>query len=191
MPRPEQRPVRGSLLSGGRTVGGVRHDGGMTPRLATRKGVTAEEILYVLNGQQTVPLDRMGFLVVTGVYTPHRLESQDWPFTPGEIIAIRHGEDDSREFLGRERDPFTDWEDATWCTYQCDAFDEALDIAALVTSDRPRGYYTWTDDGLSFMADQEAAHWQWAGAPDYFVRIADHVGRGHYAAQREQESAES
>ncbi|MDX5563787.1 hypothetical protein PYK79_11030 [Streptomyces sp. ID05-04B] len=157
----------------------------MNPRLATRKGVTAEEVLYILNGQQTVPLDRISFLVVTGTYIPHRLEPA-WPFTPGEIIPVLHDRDGSREFLGQRRDPDTDWEDSGWCTHQCDSLDEALELAALVTSDRPRGYYEWTDDGLSYMSDQDAAHWQWAGAADWYVRVADHAGRGHWAEQREQ-----
>ncbi|MEV4783948.1 hypothetical protein AB0K53_00590 [Streptomyces tuirus] len=163
----------------------------MNPRLATHQGVTAEEILYVLNGRRTVPLDRMGFLVVTGTYTPHRLEPQDWPFTPGEIIPVQHHKDGPREFLGRNRDPYTEWEDANWCTYQCDDLDAALQISELVTSDRPRGVYDWTDDGLSYMSDQEAAHRQWAGAPDWYVRIGDHVGRGFNAEFRKRQTPSS
>lgn len=162
----------------------------MNPRLATHQGVTAEEILYVLNGRQTVPLDRIGFLVVTGTYTPHRLEPEDWPFTPGEIIPVQHHKEGTREFLGQGRDPYTAWEDSNWCTYQCDEFDAALQIAELVASDRPRGYYDWTDDGLGYMSDQDAAHWQWAGAPDWYVRIGNHTGRGHHAEAREREQAE-
>jgi len=162
------------------------HDGCMNPRLATRKGVTAEEILYVLNGQQTVPLDDIDFLVITGIYTPHRLEPA-WPFTPGEILPVRHYQDESREFLGKARDPYTAWEDASWCTHHCESLDDALAVAAVVTGDRPRGYYDWTDDGLAYMSDQEAGHERWAGAPDWFVRVADHVGRGHYAEMRERE----
>jgi hypothetical protein len=125
----------------------------MNPRLATRKGVTAEEILYVLNGRQTVPLHRMGFLVVTGAYTPHRLEPQDWPFTPGEIIPVHHDSDGTREFLGQRRNPYEPWEDSRWCIHQDDSLDSALQVAALVASDRLRGYYEWTDDGLSYYAD--------------------------------------
>ncbi|MEU3613557.1 hypothetical protein ABZ725_14735 [Streptomyces sp. NPDC006872] len=157
----------------------------MTPHLTAHDGVTAEEILYVLNGRQTVPLNRLGFLAITGTYTPHRLEPQDWPFTPGEIVVVLHGPEGTREFLGRGRDPYTAWEDAGWCTYECSSFQAALDVSALVTSDRPRGYYDWTDDGLAYMGDQDAAYRQWSGAPDWYVRVANHAGRGHYAAARE------
>lgn len=165
----------------------------MNPRLATHQGVTAEEILYVLNGCKTVPLGRMGFLVVTGTYTPHRLEPQDWPFTPGEILPIEHAPSDTpREFLGRERDPYTDWEDAGWCTYQDDDFEAALLVAELVASDRPRGYYEWTDDGLSYFADQDQGERVWCSRQDSsVVRIGDFTGRGHYAEMREREQASS
>ncbi|MGW0920044.1 hypothetical protein ACWD3J_13640 [Streptomyces sp. NPDC002755] len=159
----------------------------MTPRLTTHEGVTAEEILYVLNGRQTVPLDRIGLLVVTGTYTPHRLEPQDWPFTPGEIIAVLHHEDGAREFLGQGRDPDTAWEDAGWCTHLCEDLESAVEISEVVGSDRPRGYYDWTDDGLTYIADQEAGQRQWAGAPDWFVRIGDYVGRGHWLEAKERE----
>ncbi|MER5347124.1 hypothetical protein ACFVW1_31055 [Streptomyces olivochromogenes] len=32
--------------------------------------------LYVLNGRETVPMHRLGFLVITGTYTPHESEPQ-------------------------------------------------------------------------------------------------------------------
>lgn len=164
----------------------------MNPRLATHSGVTAEEILYVLNGRQTVPLDRMGFLVVTGTYSPHRLEPQEWPFTPGEIIALQYTVDgDPREFLGRERDPSTAWEDASWCTYIDDDFEAALDVADLVTSDRPRGFYEWTADGLSYCADQEHGERVWCSRQDCsVVRIGDFTGRGFHAESAERRGAD-
>jgi hypothetical protein len=165
--------------------------GPMNPRLATHQGVTAEEILYILNGRQTVPLHRMGFLVITGTYTPHRLEPQDWPFTVGEIIAVQHDNDGTREFLGRNRDPHTEWEDANWCTHQANDLETALAVADLVASDRPRGYYEWTEDGLSYYADQQRGEGNWCSWQDgSVVRVGDFVGRGFHAEYAERRRAE-
>lgn len=164
----------------------------MTPRLAVRKGVTAEEILYVLNGRQTVPLNRMGLIVITGRYTPHQLEPQDWPFTPGEIFPVHYGTNDIREFLGQQRNPYEPWEDSNWCIHQDDSFEAALGVAALVASDRPRGYYEWTDDGLSYYADQQRGEENWCSWADAsVVRIGDFTGRGFHAESAERRGAEA
>lgn len=164
----------------------------MTPRLAVRKGVTAEEILYLLNDRQTVPLHRMGLIVITGRYAPHRLEPQDWPFTPGEIFPVHYGTNGTREFLGKQRDPYEPWEDSNWCIHQDDDFEAALEVAALVASDRPRGYYEWTDDGLSYYADQQRGKDVWCSRGDgSVVRIGDFTGRGTHAEWQERERVES
>jgi hypothetical protein len=159
----------------------------MPPCYATHSGTTAEEILYVLGGMQTVHLDRIGFCVITGTYIPHRLEPQDWPFTPGEIIVIDHSRDGSREFLGARNLDYNVWEDVRWVTY-FGALGSCLTIADKVRSDSPRGYYAWTADGLSYAADQEAAYHEWAGDPDAYIYIGDHVGRGHTAEWRERQA---
>ena len=145
--------------------------------LVSRRGTTAEEILFVLNGLTTVPLDRIVFAVITGTYTPHPSEPQDWPFTPGEILPILSGRDDSREFLGRSRPDPLDWEDSGHCVHHVEDLAAALAVAELIRSDRPRGIYAWTDDGLSYAADQDAAHWQWAGDPEGWIRVGDFAGR--------------
>jgi len=169
----------------------MRHHGAMNPRLAVHDGVTAEEILYVLNGCQTVPLHRMGFVVVTGTYTPHRLEPQDWPFTPGEIIPVHHHKDGTREFLGKGRDPYEPWEDSNWCVHQDNSLQAVLEVAALVASDRPRGYYEWTDDGLSRFADQQRGEGNWCSWQDgTVVRIGDFTGRGFHAEFAERRATE-
>ncbi|MET4670876.1 hypothetical protein [Streptomyces sp. PvR018] len=150
----------------------------MPPRLATHQGLSAEEILYTLYGRRTVPLYRIGLVVITGTYTP-RAPEPDWPHTPGEILVVEHTQDGSRELLAPHRDPYTAWEDATWCTHGTDDLESALELAELVTSDRPRGYYTWTEDGWSYEAEQDVAHRRWAGDPDGYARVDDHA-RGNY-----------
>ncbi|MFK0159053.1 hypothetical protein ACIQVK_44165 [Streptomyces sp. NPDC090493] len=153
----------------------------MEPRLDVHRGVTAAEALYVLNGRQAVPLHRLAFLVITGTYTPHEREPQPWPFTPGDVLVVEHTPDGTREFLGLGRDPFTDWPDAHWCTHQDDDLRSALAVAELVASDRPRGYYEWTADGLTYCADQADAEELWCSRHDgSVVRVADHTGRCHW-----------
>ncbi|MYR36399.1 hypothetical protein GTX14_04960 [Streptomyces sp. SID4944] len=150
----------------------------MPPRLTTHQGLSAEEVLYALYGRRTVPLHRIGLVVVTGTYTPFHPEPE-WPYAPGEIIVVEHTREGARELLTPHRDPYTAWADARWCYYATDNLEKALELANLVTSERPRGYYTWTEDGWSEEGDQEVAHWRWAGAPDSYARVADHAGRGH------------
>ncbi|MFE4582645.1 hypothetical protein [Streptomyces chartreusis] len=149
----------------------------MEPRLSVHRGVTAEEVLYVLNGWETVPLHRLDFLVITGTYTPHWSEPR-WPFTPGEVLVVHHAADGTREFLGQDRGSDTRWEDMHWCTHRDDSLRSALDVAALVAGDRPRGYYEWTADGLTYCADQADAEELWCSRQDgSVVRVADHTGR--------------
>lgn len=147
--------------------------------LVSRCGTTAEEVLFVLNGLTTVPVDRINFAVITGTYTPHPSEGpQGWPFTPGEIVPVVYDRDGSREFLGRGRpDPMSYWAESSWCVHAEENLAAALGLAELVRSDRPRGYYTWTADGLSYASDQDAAHWAWAGDPEGWVRVGDFTGR--------------
>ncbi|MFE1206405.1 hypothetical protein ACFW5V_32480 [Streptomyces sp. NPDC058762] len=141
--------------------------------------MSAEEVLYVLNGRETVPLHQLAFLVITGTYTPHEGEPPNWPFAPGTILVVQHTPTGTREFLGLGRSPFTDWEDMGRCTYQDNDLRAALEVAALVTSDRPRGYYEWTADGLAYCVDQDAGEEAWCSRQDSsIVRVADHAGRG-------------
>ncbi|MCD9904556.1 hypothetical protein LUR56_39780 [Streptomyces sp. MT29] len=151
----------------------------MNPRLAIHRAPTAEEVLYVLNGQESVPLYRLRFLVITGTYTPHRLEQhRPWTFTPGAILVVDHTRDGTREFLGLGREPLAHWEDAHWCTHEATTLHEAQEVAAVVTSDRPRGYYTWTADGLTHMSHPTEGEELWASRQDgSVVRIADFTGR--------------
>lgn len=164
----------------------------MTPRLATHSGLTAEEILYVLNGRQTVPLFQLSLVVITGTYTPHRLEPADWPFTPGEIFPVQHFANSTPEFLGAGRNPYEPWEDSNWCIHQEDNLEAALEVAALVASDRPRGYYEWGDDGLSYYTDQRLGEQNWCSWQDgSVVRIGDFTGRGFHAESAERRDAEA
>ncbi|MDH6629392.1 hypothetical protein M2271_007228 [Streptomyces sp. LBL] len=151
----------------------------MEPRLAVHRGVSALEALYVLNERETVPLSRLGFLVITGTYTPHWSEPRRWPFTPGEVLVVHHTPDGTHEFLGQGRDLLdTRWEDMHWCTHRDDNLGSALGVAALVASDRPRGYYEWTADGLTYCADQAVGEELWCSRQDgSVVRVADHAGR--------------
>lgn len=151
---------------------------------STHHGTTAEEVLYVLNGLRTVHLDQIKFCVITGAYTPHRLEPQDWPFTPGEIIVVDHRGDVRREFLGARSFGDEVWEDFNWVTY-FGSLKRCLAVADKVRSDSPRGYYAWTPAGLSYAVDQEEAYHVWAGEPDAYIYIGDHVGRGRWAEIRE------
>lgn len=155
--------------------------------LVTREGTTAEEILYVLNGLNTVPLHRITFAVITGTYTPspYSSERQIWPFSPGEIIPITSDLDGAKEFLGQGRPDPQEWEDSGFCVHHVDNLAGALAVAELVRSDRPRGYYAWTGDGPSFAADQDAAHWQWAGDPEGWIRVGDFTGRTPATGNRE------
>lgn len=145
--------------------------------LVSRQGTTAEEVLFALNGLRTVPLDHITYAVITGTYTPHPAEAQGWPFTRGEILPVVSDREGTEEFLGRGRPNPLGWEDSSFCVRFEQDLRGALAVAELVRSDRPRGYYTWTADGLSYAADQEAAHWRWAGDPDGWIRIGDFVGR--------------
>ncbi|WP_409473542.1 hypothetical protein [Streptomyces sp. HC307] len=148
-------------------------------RLSVHQGVSAEEVLYVLNRRETVPLHCLSFLVITGTYTPHEREPQSWPFTPGDVLAVQHTPDGMREFLGQGRDLETQ-EDMHWCTHRDDNLQAALDVAALVTSNRPRGYYEWTADGLTYCTDQRDGEELWCSRGDgSVVRVADHTGRCH------------
>lgn len=161
----------------------------MNRPLTVQRGVIAEEVLYVLNGNDTVPLHVLAFCVITGTYTPHQMEPQDWPFTAGEMLVVDR-KDDVSEFLGKGRlldgdtktcgktYSETYWEDAQWCYYIDDSFDVCQDLADLVLSDRPRGYYTYGPDGWSYMSDQERAHEMWCSDPDSIARIGDFTGRG-------------
>jgi hypothetical protein len=136
--------------------------------LVSRRGTTAEEVLFALNGLSTVPLDRIAFAVITGTYTPNPFSSerQIWPFTTGD-----------KEFLGKGRPDPLGWEDSSFCVRFEEDISGAFAVAELVRSDRPRGYYTWTEDGLTYAADQDAAHWMWAGDPEGWIRIGDFAGR--------------
>ncbi len=154
--------------------------------LVSRRGTTAEEVLYILNGLNIVPLDRISFAVITGTYTPHRSEPQDWPFAPGEIVPVISDRNGTKEFLGRGRPDPLDWDDSSFCTHREEDLAGALGLAELVHSDRPRGYYTWTSDGLSYAADQDAAHWAWAGDPEGWVRIGDYTGRAPFGGDGEE-----
>lgn len=158
----------------------------MKPQFVTHQGVAAEEVLYVLNKQQTVHLGGMSLCVITGIYTPHRLEPQNWPFTPGEILVLDYTQDGYKEFLGAGRDIHEGWEDSNWVTHCADSLEDCLALADKVRSDSPRGYYVYTDDGWSFAADQAEAHRVWCGAPNESVaRVGDFAGRGAMAERQE------
>lgn len=167
----------------------------MSPELTVHDGVTADEVLYVLAGCETVLLNRISFVVITGVYAPRRLEPQEWRFTPGEILAISSqtvaGQLDTTGEIITGRDPFTSWEDSQWCVYYAPHLDAALAVAELVRSGRPRGYYGWTADGLSYAGDQAAAERRWCstGGEDP-VRIGDFTGRRFCAESKSREQDE-
>lgn len=147
----------------------------------TGRDTKAEQLLWLLNGQQTVPLDEISLIVIVGTWAPSPTEPQDWPFRRGEIIPVAY-EDDVREGrallkLGRaqevfgQRRSFEPW-DMDMVMQQADNMAEAVKFAELAKA-RKDGYYERGPYGWQPFADQRAGRSHWAGAADSYVRIGD------------------
>lgn len=147
----------------------------------TGRDAKAEELLYLLNNQQPVPLSDIEFLVIVGTYTPSQNEPQDWPFARGEIIAATLEPDvwdgktmvhcgQWREVFGQKRYLGT-WDMSNVCQ-QAESMDDALEIAALAKAGKD-GYYEHAFGGWRLITDQAAGRRMWAGAADSYMRIGD------------------
>jgi hypothetical protein len=147
----------------------------------TGRDTKAEELLWLLNGQQTVPLDRISFVVITGTWTPGPNEPPEWPFRRGEIIpvvstpAVYEGRDwvsggHDVEVFGARRS-FQPWDMLNVVKQACDV-DDAVEIAKLAT-DGENGFYECPYGEWRLFSDQDEGRDRWAGACDEYLRIGD------------------
>lgn len=146
----------------------------------TGRDTLAEQLLWLLNGQQPLPLDRIKFAVITGTYTPRPSEPQDWPFQRGEIIPIedvpghwdpdanRHTDYD-RELFGQRRS-LEPWE-MYRVTYTTSDVLDAVEVAELATAGRD-GFYEQFDGHWRLYSDQVEAEREWCSTLEP-LRIGD------------------
>jgi hypothetical protein len=137
----------------------------------TGRDTKAEELLWLLNGQQTVPLKEITFVVITGTWTPGSTEPPAWPFRRGEIIPVVStpaGYD--VEVFGARRS-FQPWDMLNVVKQACDV-DDAAEIAKLAT-DGPDGFYECPYGEWRLFSDQDEGRHRWAGACDEYLRIGD------------------
>jgi hypothetical protein len=123
----------------------------------TGRDTKAEQLLWLLNGQQTVPLNEIEFVVITGTWTPSPTEPPEWPFRRGEIIPVVYTPD---VYKGRD------------CVKQAHDVDDATEIAKLAT-DGPDGFYERPYGEWRLFSDQAEGRHRWAGACDEYLRIGD------------------
>ena len=117
--------------------------------------LTAEQLLWVAAGQQTIELDRVSLGVVTGTHSPAPDEPQQWLFTVGEILILHTGSDgESRELLGSRSVDLWDTEALSYRTWSTD---QAVALSALVRGGAQRGVWEWVVDHWDRSRDQPAA----------------------------------
>jgi hypothetical protein len=144
----------------------------------TGRDTRVEELLWLLNGQRPVAVDRIAFAVITGIYTPQPEESQDWPFRRGEIIPVLDGpvwnghawDDIETELLGKERD-LKAW-DMFHVRYSTTDVDDAIEVAALVEAGRD-GFYEHFEGHWRRESDQDQAYRRWCSTLEP-LRIGDY-----------------
>ncbi len=145
----------------------------------TGRDTKAEELLWLLNRQQTVPLNEISFVVITGTYTPRPSEPQEWPFRRGEIIPVVSTPDvyEGRDWGGYDvevfgaRRSFQPW-DMLNVVKQAYNVDDAVEIATLA-KDGPDGFYECPYGEWRLFSDQDEGRHRWAGACDEYLRIGD------------------
>jgi hypothetical protein len=139
----------------------------------TGRDSAAEQLLYVLNGQQTVPLQDIDFILITGIYIPGPDEPQDWPFTPGEIIPVvdtgRDADHSFDEFLGKGRSD-KPWPEMRTVIEQGHDLETLIELADKVKRGET-GYYEQGPHGWQPFANQREGRSRWAGAADSYVRL--------------------
>ncbi len=147
----------------------------------TGRDTKAEELLWLLNGQQTVPLNEISFVVITGTWTPGPSEPPEWPFRRGEIIPVVHMPDVyeggkyvhggySQEVFGARRS-FELW-DVHRVAKQARDVDEAVEIAKLAEAG-PDGFYEDPYGEWRLFSDQDEGRHRWAGDCTAYLRIGD------------------
>lgn len=121
---------------------------------------TAEQVLYIANGCETLDLNQIVFCVITAGSRHHihggQIRTADepnyWPFQRGELLAL--AEPWGREPVGEGRKP-AKWDVAT---YETRDFTAANALSQLIRGDEhlPPGWYDWDGSAWTRRADQTA-----------------------------------
>ncbi len=147
----------------------------------TGRDTKAEELLWLLNGQQTVPLNEISFVVITGTYTPRPSEPQEWPFERGEIIPVqsvaavweggrRVRDEYEVEVFGKGRS-FEPW-DMFHARYDTHDILEAVEVARFAANGED-GFYERFHGHWRLRSDQVEAEQEWCSNLEP-LRIGDY-----------------
>lgn len=147
----------------------------------TGRDTTAEQLLWLLNNRQPVPLDRTRFAVITGTYTPQADEPADWPFQRGEIIPVAYTparwdgdtyieRGDDQEVFGQRRS-FEPW-DMFHAVYITSDVLDAVEVAELAVKGLD-GFYEHAYGNWRLASDQVKAERVWCSTLEP-LRIGDY-----------------
>jgi hypothetical protein len=127
--------------------------------------LTADEVLYVLAGRETVQLGNLSLSVVTGDHAPAPNEP-DWPYTAGEIIVTQYIHPEGfRELISRRS--IEAWHTSVF--YRTEDLQEAVALSSLVAAGAERGMYQWDGSVWYRSADQQEAHERWCSVGDEYA----------------------
>jgi hypothetical protein len=147
----------------------------------TGRDTKAEQLLWLLNGRQSVALNEITFVVITGTWTPSPTEPPEWPFRRGEIIPVVYTPDvyEGRDWVsgGYQQEVFgacRSFQPWAMLNVVKEAYnvDDAAEIAQLAT-DGPDGFYECPYGEWRLFSDQDVGRRRWAGACDEYLRIGD------------------
>lgn len=141
----------------------------------------AEELLWLLNGQQAVPLQEIGFAVIVGLWTPSPSEPPEWPFRRGEIIPVVTTPEvyEARQWVsgGHDQEVFGDrrsfgpWEMHHVVHHASDVV-EAAEVARLAEAGKD-GFYEAPYGEWRLFSDQYEGRQRWASDCTAYLRIGD------------------
>lgn len=149
------------------------------PVLTRASGLTAEQVLYVLNGCQTADLGQLAACVIVAEHTPTDGEPEPWPFRVGELLFLdlsrmEYPSEAEPEFLGAGRD-LSQWdmhEGMSDClAWFGSDFESAWLLARQLAGGIPAGMYELSDGRYYRPSDQAYAFERWCSDPISFIRV--------------------
>jgi hypothetical protein len=145
------------------------------PVLTRTSGLTAEQVLYVLNGCQTVDLGELAACVIVAEHTPTDGEPEPWPFRVGELLFLdlsrmKYPSEIEPELLGTGRD-LSRWGMRDCMEWFGHHFESAWLLARQLAEGMPAGMYELSDGRYYRPSDQEFAYDRWCSDPSSFSRV--------------------
>jgi hypothetical protein len=145
------------------------------PVLARPSGLTAEQVLYVLNGCQTVDLGELAACVIVAEHAPADGEPEPWPFRVGEFLFLdlsrmNYPSEIEPEFLGVGRD-LSRWDMRDCLAWFDSDFESAWLLSRQLAEELPAGMYELSDGRYYRPSDQDFAYDRWCSDPISYIRV--------------------